>query len=157
MVECYVYDVEVTEILQFVFYYSILQEAIQFNIFPPLVAQDLTKNLEQFKRESFDVWLDSISTNLIASQDRESHDGAPPWDEKIESSEFSSFPLPYPRGIRMKDPTKPLPKGKRRVYPTDNQGHFPHEESSVAIECKQILPKEKVENVAYEESNFLYS
>jgi len=71
--------------LQFVFYCSVLQEAIQFNIVPPLVVQDLTKNLDEFNWESFEVWLDSISANLIACQDRESRGGAPLGDEEIES------------------------------------------------------------------------
>ena len=52
-VECYAYDARVPKILQFVFYCSVLQEAIQFNIVPPVVVQDLTKNLEDFNWESF--------------------------------------------------------------------------------------------------------
>ena len=139
------------------FYCSVLQEAIRFNIVPPLVAHDLTKNLEEFNWDSFKVWLDSISTNLIACQDKESCDGAHPGDEKIESSKSSSFPLPYPRGIPVKDPTKPSPKEKRRAYPTDNQRHFPYEKSCVAIACKQIILKLKAEDATSEESNFLRS
>jgi len=38
-----------------VFYCSVLREAIQFNIVPPLVAQNLTKNLEEFNWESFEI------------------------------------------------------------------------------------------------------
>ena len=76
-VECYAYDVGVPENFQFVFYCSVLQEAIRFNIVPPLIVQDLTQNLEDFNWESFEVWLDFISSTLIACQDRELHGGAP--------------------------------------------------------------------------------
>jgi len=78
----------------------------------------LIKNLEEFKWESFKVWLDSISANLIACQDRESG-GAPLGDEEMESSKSSLVPLPYPRGIPVQDLAKPSPKEKRRAYPTD--------------------------------------
>jgi len=78
--------------------------------------------LEEFNWESFEVWLDSISANLIACQDRESCGGAPLGDEEIESSESSSFPLPYPRAIHARDLAKPPPKEKTRGYPTDCQG-----------------------------------
>jgi len=54
-VECDAYNVGVPKIIQFVFYCSILQEAIRFNIVPPLVVQDLTKNLEEFNSESIKV------------------------------------------------------------------------------------------------------
>jgi len=47
----------------------------------------LIKNLEEFNWESFEVWLDSISSNLIGCEDRESRGGAPLEDEEIESSE----------------------------------------------------------------------
>jgi len=97
-VECYAYDIEVLEILQFVFNFSILQEVIWFNIVPPLVAPDLTKNLEEFNWESFEVWLNSISASLIACQDKESRGGASLGDEKIERSKSSSFPLPEREG-----------------------------------------------------------
>ena len=89
----------------------------------------------------------SINASLIACQDKESCGGAPLEDEKIESSKSSSFPLPYPRGIPVKDPTKPSPKEKRRAYPINYQGHFPYEEPSIAIECKNILQKKKAEEM----------
>ena len=54
-----------------------MQEAIWFNIVPPLVIQDLTKYLEEFNWESFEVWVDFISSTLIACQDRELCDGTP--------------------------------------------------------------------------------
>jgi len=57
----------------------------------------------------------------------------------------------------VKDPTKSSSKEKEKPYPTDNQGYFPYEESSVAIKCKQILPKGKAKAVASEESNSLRS
>ena len=72
----------------------VLQEVVRFNIVPPLVAQDLTKNLEEFNWESFEVWPDFISVDLIACQDRESRGCVPPGDEAIESSESSSFLIP---------------------------------------------------------------
>jgi len=93
-VECYAYDVGVPEILQFVFYCSVLQEAIRFNIVPPLVTQDLTKNLEDFNWESFKVWLNFISSTLIACQNRELRGGTPQGGEEMETSESSSFPFP---------------------------------------------------------------
>jgi len=74
-VECYAYDVGVPKILQFVFYCSVLQEAIRFNIVPPLVVQDLIKNLEDFNGDSFEVSLVFISSTLVACQDRESRGG----------------------------------------------------------------------------------
>jgi len=95
-VECYAYDVGVSEILQFMFYCSAVQEAIRFNIGSPLVAHDLTKNLEEFNWESFELWLDIINVSLIGSQSRESGIGASFGDEKVKSSESSLFPLPYP-------------------------------------------------------------
>ena len=56
-VECYANDIGVPNILRFVFYCSILQEAIRFNIIPPLMAHNLTKNVEEFNRQSFELWL----------------------------------------------------------------------------------------------------
>jgi len=47
-IESYAYDVGVPEILQFVFYCSVLQEVVRFNIIPAVVVQDLTKNSEEF-------------------------------------------------------------------------------------------------------------
>jgi len=101
----------------------------------------LTKNLEEFNCESFEVWLDFISSTLIACQDRELRGGTPLGDEETESSESSSFPIPYPRGIQVKDPAKSPPKEKRRAYPTDYQGYVPFEESSVAAGHKQVCRK----------------
>jgi len=54
-VECYAHDIGVLEILQFGFYCSVHQEAIRFNIVTPLVAQDLTKSLEEFNWKIFEV------------------------------------------------------------------------------------------------------
>jgi len=152
-VKCYAYDVIVLEVLQFVFYCFVLQEDIQFNIVSPLVTQDLTKNLEEFSWESFEVWLDSISASLIAYQDKESRVGASLGGKKVESSKSSSFLLPYPWGIPNKDPDKLLPKEKRKAYPTDGPSCCLHEELSVAQECKQTLPKEKAEDAMSYESN----
>jgi len=45
-----------------------------------------------------------------------------PGDEEIESSESSSFPLPYPWGIHTKDPAKPSPKEKSKSYPLIAKG-----------------------------------
>jgi len=90
--------------------------------------------LEEFNWESFEVWLDFISANLIACQDRESRGGVPPSDEVIESSKSLSFPITYPRGVHVKGPTKQSPKEKRRAYPTDCDGRVPHKKSSVAME-----------------------
>jgi len=54
----------------------------------------------------------------------------------------------------VKDLTKPSPKEKSKAYPTNYQGRFSYEESSVVVECKQILPKDKSENDVSEELNF---
>jgi len=82
--------------------------------------------------------LDFINSTLIACQDREFHSVTPQEGEEIESSELSSFPLSYRRGVQAMDPTKPPPKEKRRAYPTDCQGCVPYEESSVAAGPKQV-------------------
>jgi len=111
-VERYAYDVGFPEVLQFVFYYSVLQEAIRLNIVSLLIIQDLTKNLEEFNWESFEVWLDFISADLVACQDKEPRGGAPPRDGAIESSKSLSLPIPYSRGVHVKGPTKPLSKEK---------------------------------------------
>ena len=42
------------------FYTSILQVAIRFEIISPLVARDPMKSMEGFHWESFEVWLDVV-------------------------------------------------------------------------------------------------
>jgi len=46
-----------------------------------------------------------------------------------------------------------LPREKRRAYPTDGPSRSIHEEPSMALQRKQTLPKEKVEDVMSEGSN----
>ena len=116
--ECYAYDVGVPEILQFVFYCSVLQEVVRFNIVPPVVVQDLTKNLEEFNWKGFKEWLDFISPTLIACQDSELRGRTPLGGGEMESSESLLFPLPYPRDIQAMGASKPPPKERRRAYPS---------------------------------------
>ena len=127
-VECDAYDISITEILHFVFCCSALQEAIRFNIVFPLVAQDLTKSLEEFNWESFELRLGTINASLIACQNRGSNIGASLDDGMAESSESSLFPLPYPRGVLRSDPGTSLRRGKRGTYRTDGPGHSMCEE-----------------------------
>ena len=93
---------------------------IRFNIVCPLVAQNLTKSVEEFSWESFELWLDLNSTSLITcQQNREMSIGASLGDERVESSKSSLFPLPYPRGNPTRDPERPFPREKRGAYLTD--------------------------------------
>ena len=63
------------------------------------------------------MWLDFISPTLITCQDSESHGGTPLGGDEMESSESSSFPLPYPQNVQAMGASTPPPKERRRAYP----------------------------------------
>ena len=109
-VECYAYEVDVSEIVQFVLYVFALQEAIIFTIVTSLVVQDLTEFLEKFLLESFKLWLDTNSDRLIEYHGKEASIGVFASGERVESSNSSSFPLPCLRDAPLKGRKQSLSK-----------------------------------------------